>query len=36
MSSIEGGNIVAGQPELSKGTEYFERALEFTSKFLTI
>ncbi|KAM7350063.1 synaptic vesicle glycoprotein 2A-like [Cochliomyia hominivorax] len=31
VATIEGGNVVAGQPELSKGTEYFEKALELTT-----
>lgn len=32
VATVEGGNIIAGQPELSKGTEYFENALEVTSE----
>ncbi|KAL9884923.1 synaptic vesicle glycoprotein 2B-like [Glossina fuscipes fuscipes] len=31
VATVEGGNIIAGQPELSKGTEYFENALEVTT-----
>lgn len=34
VATIEGGNVVAGQRELSKGAEYFEKALELTSKFI--
>lgn len=36
VATIEGGNVVAGQRELSKGTEYFEKALELTSKFIVV
>lgn len=31
-ATVEGSNVIAGQPELSKGTEYFDFALEQTGK----